>query len=83
MARKDCPHCGGTGWKVVEREGARVAVRCECSAADRVTQALDRARIPPKYERCFFDNPTYSGFDTRGNGTLEQAKVIAQAFARD
>lgn len=96
MARKDCPHCGGTGWKVVEadnrgREAAysldqpgagqgapRVAVRCECSMEDQQTRVLTRARIPPKYERCSFES-----FFSRENTSLEQAKIVAQAFARD
>lgn len=88
MAKKDCPQCGGTGWKVIEREGARVAVRCECSAADRVTQALDRARIPRRYEHCDFENYDVGLYEgetdaAKWNRGLEQAKVVAQAFARD
>jgi DNA replication protein DnaC len=78
MAQADCPHCGGTGWKTVERDGGRMAVRCDCVAGDRRTRIFERARIPPKYERCSFQS-----FDTRENPTLDQAKVVAHSFARD
>ena len=92
MARPDCPRCGGTGWKTVEdRTGsgkARVAVRCDCSLADRTSQALARARIPARYQHCDFEN-----FDTdlyegepqapAWNRSLDQAKLVAESFARD
>ena len=32
MARPDCPHCQGSGWKVVERSGARVETLAAAAA---------------------------------------------------
>ena len=93
MAQADCSHCGGTGWKMVADASApggaaRVAVRCDCLAGDRVAQALRRARIPRRYEHCDFDN-----FDTdiyenepeaaAWNRSLEQTKLVVESFARD
>lgn len=89
MAQANCPHCQGTGWRILEDEtSARVAVRCECAAADRTSRLLARARIPRRYEHC-----TFESFDTDlayegepdgrpWNRSLEQAKIVAQAFAR-
>jgi DNA replication protein DnaC len=88
MAKVDCPQCGGSGWKTVERDGARVAVRCDCTASDRETRILERARIPRRYEPCTFANYDLNLYDTEPdaaawNGSLEQAKLVVQAFARD
>jgi DNA replication protein DnaC len=111
MAQPDCPLCGGTGWKTVERvggeekptrgawmkpiEGAdtpkRVwAVPCDCTGKDRSARAMGRARIPNRYEHCDFDNFDTKLYDIENgpefpkwNHSLEQAKVVTEAFARD
>lgn len=98
MANDSCPHCRGTGWKLVSRNargaaptqsGPHVfAVICDCVAGEQAAHAMARARVPKRYERCDFEN-----FDTdfhdggphaaAWNRSLEQAKMITQAFARD
>src|ERR1700736_5405832 len=109
MAQPDCPLCGGTGWKTVERiaedekpkrvswvkpvagtsDMKRVwAVPCDCTGSDRAARTIARARIPRRYEHCDFDN-----FDTdlyessresaAWNRSLEQCKLVVEAFARD
>jgi DNA replication protein DnaC len=111
MAQTDCPLCGGTGWKTVERvegeekrtrgsreklsEGAngtkRVwAVPCDCTGKDRAARAMARARIPTRYEHCDFDNFDTKLYDaengpeyTKWNRSLDQAKLVMEAFARD
>jgi DNA replication protein DnaC len=111
MAQSNCPLCGGTGWKTVERSanenralrGAREkttdsanpkpqvwAVPCDCTGKDRAARVMSRARIPTRYEHCDFDNfetDTYTedvGPDFPAwNLSLTQAKLVAEAFARD
>ena len=109
MAQPDCPLCGGTGWKTVERvaeeerltrvswvkpiEGTNAtrrlwAVPCDCTGKDRAARAMARSRIPTRYEHCDFDNFDTDIYDTAPespawNRSLEQAKVVTQAFARD
>ena len=116
MAQPDCPLCGGTGWKTVERiaEDEKLkrvswekpvagidttrrvwAVPCDCTGTDRAARTMSRARIPRRYEHCDFDN-----FDTNLYGasreaadwsrqsaawdrSLEQSKLVVDAFARD
>ncbi|MBI3406647.1 MAG: ATP-binding protein [Acidobacteria bacterium] len=92
MADANCKLCGGSGWKTVEqktpRGEARVAVRCDCTANEREVRIFDRAHIPRRYEHCDFEN-----FETdlqhedpsasKWNRSLEQAKIVSQAFARD
>jgi DNA replication protein DnaC len=125
MAQPDCPRCGGTGWKTVERvaEEGRLthvstgkpaedppgpvrraggrqadtnatkhvwAVPCDCTGKDRPARAMARSRIPTRYEHCDFDNfDTDAYTDDVGsefeawNNSLEQAKLVTEAFARD
>ncbi|OLE83580.1 MAG: hypothetical protein AUG07_07915 [Acidobacteria bacterium 13_1_20CM_2_60_10] len=70
MALENCPHCRGTGWKMVPRENTagNVAVVCECGAGERAGRVFERTRIPKRYEHC---------------DSLQQAKLLAQAFVRD
>jgi len=117
MAQTDCPQCGGTGWKTVERgvspsprtaeeKAARSspeklrdaahaakrvwAVPCDCTGKDRAARAMGRARIPTRYEHCDFDNFDTKLYDNENgpefpkwNRSLEQAKLVTEAFARD
>jgi len=111
MAKPDCPLCGGTGWKTVDRaakseEYARGfrekpaangdatkgvwAVPCDCTGKDRATRVMARARIPTRYEHCDFDNFDTKLYDSEHgsswmawNRSLEQAKLVTEAFARD
>ncbi len=85
MAQKDCPHCQGTGWKLVEVEGVLRAQRCGCGLARQPIDLLHRSRIPPRYEHC-----TLANFDLRKdaatgsvNGYLERAKSDAAFFVRE
>jgi DNA replication protein DnaC len=111
MAQTDCPLCGGTGWRTVERGAATDphprdsrekpiagadaakrawAVPCDCTGKDRATRAMGRARIPTRYEHCDFDNFDTKLYDAENgleypqwNRSLEQAKLVTEAFARD
>jgi len=85
MVRKDCPECGGTGWKAVEADGVRRVSRCACWGDARAQQLTEQAGIPPRYEHCAFEN-----FDIRKdkdsgqpNPSLATAKLNAQRFAEE
>jgi DNA replication protein DnaC len=66
------------------------AVPCECTGNDRATKILARARIPKRYEHCDFDNFDTNLYDLGDgadhaiwNRSLEQAKLVVEAFARN
>ncbi len=44
-----CAKCGGSGWKIIEREGISGAERCECAGEGREQRLEERANIPPLY----------------------------------
>jgi len=64
------------------------AVPCDCTGKDRATRVLNRARIPDRYKHCDFENFDKDLYDTGAdapawNRSLEQAKLVTEAFARD
>jgi DNA replication protein DnaC len=73
MAEAVCPHCGGSGWKIVEREGVSGAERCECAKEGRVERILKVSGIPAKYENATFDN-----FDTKDTDIAGQELYAAR-----
>ncbi len=56
MPEAVCPHCGGSGWKIVEREGVSGAERCECAREGRSERIEEAAGIPPLYRNASFDS---------------------------
>jgi DNA replication protein DnaC len=73
-----CSLCEGSGLRMVEENGRRVARPCECRIERRAARMLERARIPKRYEHCSLDN-FESGF--RGaNKTLAAAHMRARKF---
>lgn len=66
----------------------RVAVRCDCDAAERPARLLQRARIPRGYQHCDFENFDLDIYDQEPqaaawNQSLKQARLVVEAFARE
>lgn len=64
------------------------AVPCDCTDIDRAARTIARARIPRRYEHCDFDNFDTDVYDAHRespawNRSLEQSKLVVEAFARD
>jgi len=56
MSEPVCPECGGTGWRIIERDGLSGAQPCSCQSADRTRWLEERASIPPLYRQASLDN---------------------------
>jgi DNA replication protein DnaC len=87
MSQPVCPHCGGSGWKIVERDGSSGAERCVCRDAERASSLEDRANIPPLYRNASLDNfrlPTDNPIASRGlAGVMGTVKTFAREFPDD
>jgi DNA replication protein DnaC len=91
MTREDCPHCKGTGWKLVPRKDGtpgQMAVACECGIEERAEKVMERARVPKRYEHCDFESYATDLADgetwtAQHEQALKQAKLLTQAFVRD
>src|SRR6476620_8349084 len=71
-----CQLCDDTGWKPVEKDGARRVVRCDCWREGLAARMLEEARIPPRYRRCDLEI-----FVTYPNEKLLAAVKQARRFA--
>jgi DNA replication protein DnaC len=91
MAKENCPHCRGTGFRLVARTdgtAGSVALPCECGTQERAEKIVQRARIPKRYEHCDFesfstdleDGKIYTSKHTQ---SLAQAKLITQKFVEN
>lgn len=79
-----CELCGGTGFVIVDRDGASRARPCACreraSGPAGVEALLEAARVPSRYAECEFDN-----FDELPEDALSlaQAKASARRYAEE
>jgi DNA replication protein DnaC len=83
MPDPNCVHCGGTGWKIVERDGMSGAARCECFSTGRNDGLRDKARIPPNYEFATLDSFVLPQDNPTARSGLGIALRQAMGFARD
>jgi DNA replication protein DnaC len=56
MSTAACPICGGSGFKIVEKDGLSGAERCSCSAVTRSRSLWEHSCIPPNYQDDSLDN---------------------------
>jgi len=70
-----CPHCQGTGWKLVDIDSRAAVVRCECWRETLVDRLTTEARIPRRYHHCNLDR-----FQTYGNESLDKALELARSL---
>ncbi len=75
---KNCPICGGTGWRPLEKDGLRAVEICDCRRQQRDRRLLERARIPRRYSQCDFES-----FGFYDNQSLQNAVVKANGFVRE
>lgn len=84
MAESPCPDCGGTGFKVLERDGISAAERCACGLKDAPSRAWQRARVPPNFQDDSFHN--FSVGDPQANPKafhdLSRVLTSVRGFAR-
>lgn len=74
-----CPHCGGLGLTLMQRDGIQFAAECVCRTGRKAELRLKRAHIPERYKHCMLDN-----FDTGFRGadsSLGMALMATRRFA--
>ena len=74
-----CPHCGGTGLKLVRHGGEQFAAECVCRVERKAELRLKRARIPERYAHCSLES-----FDTgfrSADPSLSMALIATRRFA--
>ena len=82
-ARLDCPSCGGTGWKEVDKGGVPAVVRCGCAEVQRQGTLLKRAGIPERFQQASFDNFRLPRDNPIQNRALAEAMIEVKGYARE
>jgi DNA replication protein DnaC len=83
MPDPNCVHCGGTGWRIVERDGLSGAARCDCVSANRGEALIENANIPANYARASLENFEVPHDNPIARDGLGIALRQARGFARD
>jgi DNA replication protein DnaC len=83
MSEQVCPQCGGTGWKIVERDGLSGAERCDCSTARRARRIEERSNIPPLYRAASLENFSTPRDNPIAEGAMRQLLVTVRSYARE
>ena len=85
MASTKCPHCGDTGYVLIERDGMTSARRCECRAETRSANIWETAGIPPNFQNDSFDNFRVPSMQEHpvAHSILSQAMTIAAGYAME
>src|SRR6478609_2974258 len=83
MPESVCPNCGGSGWKIVERDGVSGAERCNCREGERSGVIEERAGIPPLYRSASLDNFKLPADNPTANRGLATVLLAVKSFARD
>ncbi len=78
MADEVCAVCGGSGWKIIEKDGLSGAQRCECVLKERGQALLRRARIPTNYANDSFEN-----FSNRGSDDLNHVLLTLSGYCKE
>jgi len=78
-----CVICGGSGWKVTEREGISGAERCTCASQGREERNLERANIPPLYRNASVDNFMLPSDNPVARSGLASVVLTVKAYMRE
>jgi len=72
-----CPHCGGTGWKYLDKSDDKRVVRCSCYFDTQEARLLESAQIPPRYAKSSF-----ASYRTDRNSMLAKARLDVETWAK-
>ncbi len=82
-AVETCPICGGSGWKITEREGISGAEKCECVDLGREQRIEERAGIPPLYENASVDNFILPSGNPQARRDLASVVLTVRGYVRE
>lgn len=78
-----CSICGGSGWKVIERDGISGAEKCECVNIGREQRNENRANIPPLYRQASIDNFILPRDNPISSRELAAVMLTVRAYVRE
>ncbi len=82
MAKRDCRACGGTGWRVTERDGISAAEPCACVAEAQGEEREEHARIPRNYQDSSFETFLFPQDNPVVRKSLSDVTLAVKSFTR-
>jgi DNA replication protein DnaC len=77
-SEKECPLCGGSGWRQVAGSATQQVMRCDCFSESQSQALILAADIPARYAGCDF--ATYKTDSSQG---LAAARIALQKWAAE
>ena len=78
-----CPICGGSGWKITERDGISGAEKCACRDIGRELRNEQRAGIPLLYQNASVDNFILPSGNPTARSALAKVLLDVKGYIRD
>ena len=78
-----CAECGGSGWKIVERDELSGAERCDCAYGARARRLEESAAIPPLYRSASFDNFALPRDNPIGHREMANVLLTVKGFSKE
>lgn len=75
-----CPECGGTGFRIVEKDGREFAQPCACRRPRGAPDAVEACRIPRRYDHCSL--ATFTAGNASLAAALSKVMNFCSAFPR-
>jgi len=82
-ALETCAICGGSGWKITEREGISGAEKCQCAEVGREQRVEDRAGIPLLYQNASVDNFMLPSGNPQARTALASVVLTVRGYVRE
>jgi DNA replication protein DnaC len=79
-ATDTCTLCGGSGMRIIQKDGRQFAQPCDCRVQRRATARVEQAHIPRRYEHCSLDN--YDTHFPSSHRSLAAAHLRARKFVQ-
>lgn len=83
MPDETCPHCGGSGWIITERDGISGAERCECANQGRQERVIERSNIPLLYRNASVENFILPADNPTARTGLGTVVLTVRSFVRE
>ena len=83
MPQANCNICGGTGWRIVEKDGVSGAERCDCAASTRMERLESNAGIPPNYANASLENFKLPDDNPIARTALAHVMLSVKTFVRE
>lgn len=78
-----CNICGGSGWKITERDGISGAEKCLCQDIGLEGRMEERANIPPLYQNASVENFILPSDNPVARTPLATAVITVRGYVRD